>query len=378
MARCQDPRRSPGARTRARGSARGSAEVPGQLSQQRAPGTHPTPNSYKTGGPFPVQIRSPFIQPPIPSTSTHEPMVPDPAAGAPGPPAPPANARWWFYTLSCAVAPDVPALPASADFAVGQQEQGAGGFLHWQFVVKFKRCTRLPAARACFPGAHCEPTRSDAAVEYVQKEATRVPGSKFSHGRAPVKRGEKTDWDAVFSNAAAGDWDAIPRDILIRNYVNLHRIHQESVQPPFRRGVSATVLVGVTGSGKTHRAWEEMLAADGDWYIKCGRVKWWDGYRGQPNVLIDEFAGSIDITYVLRWLDLYPCTVEVKGGTKNLHAVRFWITSNLDLEAWYPDAKQQHIDALRRRVTVCYMNEAYVAPLTATQELEELFGVLPE
>lgn len=293
----------------------------------------------------------------------------------------PSNSRWWIITWSCAVQPSEPSLPADAEYIVGQQEEGAGGFLHWQFVVRFKRCFRLPAVKRCFPGAHCEPTRSDAAVEYVQKEETRVPGTSFSHGRKPMQRGNKTDWDAVFNAAVAGDWDAVPRDILIRNYGNLRKIHQERNAPPERFGVSTEVYIGVTGSGKTYKAYQEMKAL-GDWYVKCSRTKWWDGYMGQRNVLIDEFAGCIDITYMLRWLDWYPCQVEVKGGTVNLAATRFWITSNLTLEEWYPQASPQHLAALRRRVVVREFTEPYVAEEEEaelvgdqTQEINELFAL---
>lgn len=308
---------------------------------------------------------------------------PPPLNPAPRAPPAPANARWWIITWSCAERPAQPTLPDCADYLVGQQELGAGGFLHWQFVVRFRRCMRLRAVAGAFPGAHCEPTRSDAAVAYVQKDETRVPGTAFSLGTKPVQRGSKADWDAVFAAACAGEWDAVPRDIYIRNHTALHRIHAEGVPPPERRGVSCQVFVGVTGSGKTFKAYQEAKDLPGGLYFKCGRTKWWDGYKGESNVIIDEFVGGIDITYLLRWLDWYPSRVECKGGSKNLRALKFWITSNKALELWYPDASEEQIKALRRRVQVQEFNEAWVAPVEdevvfvgeQTQEINELFGL---
>jgi len=55
--------------------------------------------------------------------------------------------------------------------------------------------------------------------------------------------------------------------------------------------MSRTVFVfwGVTGSGKSHRAWSE---AGVDAYSKCPRSKFWDGYQDQSNVVVDEFRGG--------------------------------------------------------------------------------------
>lgn len=86
-------------------------------------------------------------------------------------------------------------------------------------------------------------------------------------------------------------------------------------------------------------------------YIKNPRTKWWDGYQGEANVIIDEFRGSIDVSYLLRWLDRYPCSVEKKGGSLPLRATNFWITSNLDPMMWFLDIDEQTRLAFMRRLT---------------------------
>jgi len=87
-------------------------------------------------------------------------------------------------------------------------------------------------------------------------------------------------------------------------------------------------------------------------YAKDPRSKWWCGYRDQEFVVIDEFRGAIDISHILRWLDRYPVFVETKGGSKPLVATKFWITSNLSPEQWYPDLDPQSLAALMRRINV--------------------------
>jgi len=81
---------------------------------------------------------------------------------------------------------------------------------------------------------------------------------------------------------------------------------------------------------------------------------------GQTKVIIDEFDGQIGITHLLRWMDKYPCSVEVKGGTLPLMATDFWITSNKPLEQWYPDASTNQVEALKRRVIISHITQQYI------------------
>lgn len=64
----------------------------------------------------------------------------------------------------------------------GQKEIGQGGFVHWQFIVYFKNKVSGLHVGRWFPGCHHEPTRSDAAKQYVWKEETRVEGTQFELG----------------------------------------------------------------------------------------------------------------------------------------------------------------------------------------------------
>lgn len=90
------------------------------------------------------------------------------------------------------------------------------------------------------------------------------------------------------------------------------------------------------------------------WYLICNLR--WCGYKGQGNVVIDEFRGVIDISHILRWLDRYPVCVEVKGGSRPLRASQIWITSNLDPRLWYPDLDAETLSALLRRLNITHFN----------------------
>jgi len=143
----------------------------------------------------------------------------------------------------------------------------------------------------------------------------------------------------------------------IRYTNNILRCHSLFAKPLPRVIVPARVFWGPTGTGKTHKAWQE---AGEEAYIKSSSNKWWDGYMGQTKVIIDEFDGQIGITHLLRWMDKYPCSVEVKGGTLPLMATDFWVTSNKPLEQWYPDASANQVEALKRRVIITHITQQYI------------------
>jgi len=231
----------------------------------------------------------------------------------------------------------------------GQLEIGEGGFCHWQLVVGFAKKKSLASLRSLFgQECHAELTRSAAADEYVWKEETRVQGTQFEFGSKPLNRNDAKDWDQIWDLAVAGDILSIPSDIRIRHYSTIRRICSDYANPI---GMERRCLVfwGATGTGKSRRAWAE---AGDEAYAKDPRSKFWCGYRGQENVVIDEFRGGIDISHLLRWLDRYPVSVEIKGSSTPLCAEVFWITSNIHPNDWYPDLDLATRGALVRRMVI--------------------------
>lgn len=84
------------------------------------------------------------------------------------------QARIWLVTLKYVADDDISKESAKFVYAKGQQEIGAGGFHHWQFVVYFGRPIRLTALKKIWKTAHAEPTKSERAESYCWKEDTRV------------------------------------------------------------------------------------------------------------------------------------------------------------------------------------------------------------
>lgn len=236
----------------------------------------------------------------------------------------------------------------------GQRERGEDtGYEHWQILAIFRKKVSLVGVKSIFgPFVHAELTRSAAAEEYVWKEATRVDGTKFELGRKPIRRNSESDWDRVWECAVDGDIFEIPAQIRLSHYRTIRSVYADFAQPSFVER-SCIVFWGPTGTGKSRRAWSEAGMSA---YPKDPRSKFWCGYQGQENVIIDEFRGDIDISHLLRWLDRYPVIVEVKGSSVVLNASRIWITSNLHPRDWYTNLDDATFEALLRRLEVIHFD----------------------
>lgn len=257
-----------------------------------------------------------------------------------------------FWMLTIPGHEFTPFQPVGVCWIRGQLECGVDGYLHWQLLVAFTKKASLHWCRHTFGPYHAELSRSEAAAEYVWKEATAVPNTRFEFGAKPIQRNAKTDWESVWEAAKVGNIDSIPASIRVSSYRTLRAIGTDYSRPAAVVR-ECFVFWGITGSGKSRRAWDEGgLAA----YPKDPRTKFWCGYRDQTHVIIDEFRGGIDIAHMLRWLDRYPVIVEIKGGAVCLAASKIWITSNVSPDDWYPEADQATKDALRRRLQVTHFD----------------------
>lgn len=269
-----------------------------------------------------------------------------------------AQGKYWLLTIPRHKF--VPYLPPDCEYIRGQLEQGESTeYLHWQVIVCFKRKVRLREVKRVFAEeTHAELSRSAAATEYVWKEDTRITGTQFELGELPFKRNSRTDWEVVRRKAQEGDLLSIPPDVYVRYYHSLRSIRQDHLKPS---AVYRTTLClwGRTQLGKSRRAWHE---AGMEAYAKDPRSKFWDGYQGQEHAIFDEFRGGIDVAHLLRWLDRYPVNVEIKGSSVPLRVNKYWFTSNVPPNLWYPGLDNETLDALLRRMTVINVTEEWVPP----------------
>lgn len=282
----------------------------------------------------------------------------------------PIQGRYWLLTIPKQSWNPPTELPDNVAYIKGQQEVGEGGFEHWQVLVAFIKKARLAQVKRVFSNdTHAELSRSDAADSYVWKEETAVAGTRFELGAKAMKRNSEKDWDDILDKAKKGKVEEIPADVQMRCWSTIQKIQSHYAIPPWRSNIKVKVFWGVTGSGKSHRMFKEAFEGGIVPYIKPPTVKWFDGYKGEKRVVMDEFRGEIGVSHLLRWFDQYPMTIEVKGSTQVFRAEEFWLCSNLHPKEWYPNLDKATLDALLRRMEITEFVFPYVPPRTPLIEL---------
>lgn len=114
-------------------------------------------------------------------------------------------------------------------------------------------------------------------------------------------------------------------------------------------------IYGSPGVGKSHRV--RTVIPQEDLFLKSMN-KWWDGYEGQPNVLLDDFDknGKVLGHYLKIWSDKWACTGEVKGSTVPLNYQKFFITSNYHPDDIWPFNEDEELNkAICRRFRIIHV-----------------------
>lgn len=92
-------------------------------------------------------------------------------------------------------------------------------------------------------------------------------------------------------------------------------------------------IVGSPGIGKSQ--WAHRNYPDS---YKKAQNKWWDGYKGELSVILDDMDTNTLGHYLKIWGDNYHCTGECKGGTVPLKHTTMIITSNYRIsDLWEND-----------------------------------------
>lgn len=242
------------------------------------------------------------------------------------------------------------------EFICGQKERcPTTERLHLQFIVQFARSTTLGGVRKrVHAQAHWEPVYGSMAQAkaYCTKEETRVDGP-WEFGQMSMqgkRRGLDDAVEAVKGGMPLHEVAAEYSLAWVSHGRGLTSLRQQLGLESDRRrfgpdGPEVWVLWGPTGTGKSRFAAERWPDA----FWKAPDDKWWDGYRGQETVVIDDFKDyGMRLIDMQRLLDRYPLWVEVKGGSIPMLATRYVLTSNTPPCEWYVKADPGR--TLERRV----------------------------
>lgn len=100
---------------------------------------------------------------------------------------------------------------------------------------------------------------------------------------------------------------------------------------------------GLAGTGKTRYCIEKHT----DHYVKDNTI-WWDGYKQNEAVIIDDFDNNIPFRVLLRILDRYKMPIQVKGGYTQLNSPYIYITCEYPPEHYWCG---NELEQIKRRLT---------------------------
>lgn len=223
------------------------------------------------------------------------------------------------------------------------REKGQKGTPHLQGMILFEnpRAFENVRKKVFLERAHVEVTHSmSALMKYNKKE-----GDWEEYGIKP-EQGRRFDIEEMVDKVKEG---ASNRELWIHNATLMTQYHRSFERCRYDMLENRTEepkvfwFCGGTGTGKTRTAYENHNTC----YIKDGTM-WWDGYVQQDAIIIDDFDGKWPYRDLLRLLDRYPYSGQVKGGYVKINSNFIYITCEYPPDHFWCDTELAQV---KRRLT---------------------------
>lgn len=189
-------------------------------------------------------------------------------------------------------------------------------------------------------------------------------------GKEP-KQGHRTDLDAIKESIleqklTVEDICAEHPTIYHQYGRTLNKLEDMALRKRFRTWMTKGFWYhGSTGTGKSHTAFHEHTSypLPGDWYLWPKDGSWWDGYKGESVVIINEFRGSCHLSYdeLLDLTDKWPKYVSRRNREPvPFLAKKIIITSPDEPEICYLNGGElDDCEQLLRRFEVIHLEQKW-------------------
>ncbi len=281
--------------------------------------------------------------------------------------------RGWMLTINAEKhqKSEVDGILGSIPYAaVYSREAGATtGYEHYQAFAYFGSSTPAGSRiRALFGDAHCEPAGKpvEACAAYCSKDKTHLEGPFWlGHyrdvaGMTPTEA--QTERKSIYAEAqqhiAEGwryedflnspEWMAwgLRHKNTIQDLISAHAYATYGTH--IRDMVSVDYIYGPTESGKSWSVYQ-TYGIPNVFVPNFSDPQFpFDGYAGQPVVMLEEFRSAFKFDFLLKVLDIYPLLLNIKGGHTYACWTKVVITSNIELAEQYPNLSERKDPLLRR------------------------------
>lgn len=263
------------------------------------------------------------------------------------------ESRYWAFTIDNYTCADMPQVKLFTYLIIGLEVCPTTGTPHFQGFCIMPKKQRLTAMKKILPRAHLEKMYST--VEYNVKYCKGLTKDKTPNawvrewGEIPSTSAEtnKRKWEDVYKAAAEGREEDIPWDVRFRYHATIKRIRLDNPDnPPDNPTTCGLWLWGESGAGKSVAA----RARYPNLYRKHLN-KWWTGYKGQENILVEDV--DVDAARwigrdLLEWADHYAFSIEIKYGGAVIRPKAIIVTSQWTIEELFR-ADPRRVTALQRR-----------------------------
>ena len=253
-------------------------------------------------------------------------------------------------------------FPSCVYWCMRDEVGGETQTYHTHLYVAFKNAVEFLTLQRHFYGARIDPAKGTHQQnrDYVRKEGkwldsekaeTGVPDTFEEFGELPPEEEKrKKQSEAVLTMLQEGASNAE----IIRAYPSemnhLPRIEQarqallEERYSVENRMLEVEYIWGKAGAGKTSYVLNQHGAKNV--YRVTNYRHPFDGYRGQPVILFDEFRDSIPYSEMLSYLDIYPIQLPCRYTDKWACYTKAYICSNVPLERQYLDIQNDPADSI--------------------------------
>lgn len=210
-----------------------------------------------------------------------------------------------------------------------------------------------------FGGAYVAPMRGSFAQNeaYCGKENTLI---KLGEEPEQGKRGDLKETIRAIINLEMHMDDLLEEDPhFLHLYERTLKRAQTKADKKIKRNFKCQGLWiwGKTGVGKTYKVYNEIIG-DKDYYDKCLRDEWWDGYEGEEIIVLNEFRGELPFSDLLKLCDEFPMKLKRRNESpRPCMAKQVIITSCKPPEECYSNIYNglegnERFEQLRRRYKV--------------------------
>jgi len=211
-----------------------------------------------------------------------------------------------------------PVFTACTRWMVVAKESGENGTPHLQgaFILHSQTAFSTVRKHIGLTRAHLEPmigSPQDSLVYCSKQDA-----APFVFGSPPTP-GKRNDLASATKKILNGDSIAslcteTEDAVCVVKYHKGLTVLRSLVRPKRTEPPKIYWMHGKTGTGKTRSSFESANRL-GDVWISSGGLRWFDGYDGQRSAIFDDFRSKgVVFPFLLRLLDRYPMSVEIKGA----------------------------------------------------------------